>query len=519
MMGPDDPGAPFEPRGARALRACAWTVLAAFAFVPLAFLAARSFSPEAWIDLATPRVARLFVESLGMAAGAAAIATALGSALAFLLETRRVPFRPALRLAALAPLIFPPFLQVAVWRPILVGRAVADDPVRVLATVLVLGFCQAPLVFFFASQGIRSIAGAVLDAARLEPVPERNVALRIILPLAAPAIGAGAAVAFVLSFLDQETPSLLGVISYATEIFTRYSRSPGAAFAASLPVLAVSLAVVAAGERWADRRGFRSTAGENRGAQAPGRRPSPLALLAIAAFAGILVVFPIVRLFFMARSLETFGRALDLYRGDLLEGIPVTLGAAVLATVLAAMALGRRARPSLAAALAAWLPLAVPGTALGRALIETWNRPVLEAVYGTPWILVIAGAARFFPIAYFALAAHLRTVPRELWEAADLEGAPLATRLFRVYLPLALPGLALAATGVILLGSAELGAALLIAPPGHVPVPVAISSELHYNVDLDVPAALCLFQAAAVTASVIFIRAAARLADASKGGP
>jgi iron(III) transport system permease protein len=255
------------------------------------------------------------------------------------------------------------------------------------------------------------------------------------------------------------------------------------------------------------------TAFENPRAPLPAERAEPLALLSIAAFAALVVGLPVARLLWMAGP-RAFGQALDLYGAELLEGVPVTLGSAALATALAALALGRSGRPSTLAAMLAWIPLAVPGTALGAALIETYNRPGLEAVYGSRWILVIAAVARFFPIAYFSLAAHLRTIPGELWEATDLAGLSRARWLARVYLPLAGPGLALAASAVTIFQSGEVAAAVLLAPPGHRPVPVAIASELHYNVNLDVPAALCLFQSAVVLMMIGAIRIPARILTA-----
>src|SRR5206468_10105068 len=95
-------------------------------------------------------------------------------------------------------------------------------------------------------------------------------------------------------------------------------------------------------------------------------------------------------------------------------------------------------------ALLAWAPFAVPGAVLAAGLIRLYDSPVLDRVYGSAGILVIAGAARLFPIAFHALAAHLRAVPRDLWEAAALARLPAARWLRRVYLPLAAPGLGLA---------------------------------------------------------------------------
>ena len=200
----------------------------------------------------------------------------------------------------------------------------------------------------------------------------------------------------------------------------------------------------------------------------------------------------------MAGSVSRFREAWLLESESVLEGIPVGLGAAAAAAGLAALVMVRSGTPSRAAALLTWMPLAVPGAALGTALIEIYDRPGLGGIYGSAWILVIAGAVRFFPLAYHALAAQLRTVPRELWEAAALARPSPLARLLLVDVPLAAPGLALGAIAVLVLASGELAASVLLAPPGNRPLAVVISAQLHYNVDLEVPAALSIIQVASV---------------------
>jgi iron(III) transport system permease protein len=500
-------------------RFAGWAVVAVVVFFPIACLLVESFLVEGRVSLgnyrgvASARVLLLFLKSAAISTGAALISVLLGGTAALLIETRRYPLRPALRLAALAPLLVPPYLQVAAWKPFLPGTFSREEMewARILAVTALLGAAYAPLVFFFASQGIRGISGEVRDAARLA-AGERIAAFRIVLPLAAPAIAAGAALVLALSFLEQEVPLLLLVPAYSTHLFLQVSRGPGAAFAAALPAMLFLLPLVWASDAWARRRGFAVTSGEDPGARAAERRTGPWGLLAVAVLGSLLVVVPLARLLFMAGSASRFREAWLLYGDAVLEGIPVSLGAAAAASGLAALVMVRSGSPSRVAALLAWAPLAVPGAALGTALIETYNRPGLGAVYGSAWILVIAGAVRFFPVAYHALAAHLRTVPRELWEAAALERPAPFSRAILVDLPLAAPGLALAATAVLVLQSGELAASNLLAPPGHRPLPVVISAELHYNVDLEVPAALSVLQVASVLSMAAAIALGARCA-------
>jgi iron(III) transport system permease protein len=139
----------------------------------------------------------------------------------------------------------------------------------------------------------------------------------------------------------------------------------------------------------------------------------------------------------------------------------------------------------------------VPGSLLGFALARLLGRGPLFAVYDSPAVLVVAAVARFFPLAYFALAAHLRSVPRDAWEAAALLGSR-RSRWLGVRLPLAAPGLATGAAAVALLSSAEVSATVLLAVPGSEPLIVRIYNLLHYDPERDLLAALCLIHAASM---------------------
>ena len=60
----------------------------------------------------------------------------------------------------------------------------------------------------------------------------------------------------------------------------------------------------------------------------------------------------------------------------------------------------------------------------------------------TPWVLIILYTGFNLPIAVWMIRSFLLEIPRELIEAARLDGAGLWTEVVRVILPLALPGIA-----------------------------------------------------------------------------
>jgi ABC-type Fe3+ transport system permease subunit len=135
---------------------------------------------------------------------------------------------------------------------------------------------------------------------------------------------------------------------------------------------------------------------------------------------------------------------------------------------------------------------AAPSTVVGVGLIGLWNRPGL-AVYGTQVMVVIAYLARFVPVAALILAASVRQVPVSFEEAAELSGAGWLRVFTRVTLPQIKTGIAAAWVVAFIFAFGELGATILVAPPGESTLPVRIYT-LIANASSSEVAALALMQ-------------------------
>ncbi len=89
--------------------------------------------------------------------------------------------------------------------------------------------------------------------------------------------------------------------------------------------------------------------------------------------------------------------------------------------------------------------------------------------------LILAHVTLNLPIGLFLMYAFLREVPRELEEAAQLDGCGHAGTLFRVVLPVVVPGLAATAILVFIFSWNEFPVALLLTNRATQTVPVAIA--------------------------------------------
>ncbi|MHB1035581.1 MAG: ABC transporter permease [Pirellulales bacterium] len=246
-----------------------------------------------------------------------------------------------------------------------------------------------------------------------------------------------------------------------------------------------------------------------------GRWRVPLALLTAAAVL-LLVGVPLGNLCYKAGVLVTqtdAGRIRSWSLGKCLAmvatspghfarefGWSLTIGAlAATAAVAVAIPLawwgrkgGARALPAL---LIAAFGLAVPGPVVGLGLIWLFNRPespVLTWLYdrsiAAPWAALVL---RGLPPAILVLWHALRTVPQETLDSAALEGAGPWTRLWRIALPQRRPAIAAAWLLAMAVALGELGASILVVPPGVKTLSIQVFDLLHYGVE-DQVAGICL---------------------------
>lgn len=104
---------------------------------------------------------------------------------------------------------------------------------------------------------------------------------------------------------------------------------------------------------------------------------------------------------------------------------------------------------------------------------------------------VWANASRFLPVAAFIVYAHMRRVDPMLLDASRLYQHSRLHGLLRVRIPLAMPALLLAATICMVLPMGELGATVIVSPPGSPTLMMRLYNLLHYGDSKEVTA-LCV---------------------------
>jgi iron(III) transport system permease protein len=137
------------------------------------------------------------------------------------------------------------------------------------------------------------------------------------------------------------------------------------------------------------------------------------------------------------------------------------------------------------------VPLAVPAPLIGIGLITIWNKPFVGIVYGSNLMPVLAALARFTPLAAIVLLAQLRRIDPLLTDAARVFHTRQSKTWIQIHLPMLAPGILAAGFIAFALCAGELGATLIVAPPGQATLTMRIYNYLHYGASETV-AGLCL---------------------------
>jgi iron(III) transport system permease protein len=474
-----------------------------------------------WQSAATQRALLNTLESSLLAT---ALAVLIGTVVAVVLTLTDMRAKAVLTFMAMLPLLVPSQITALAWIELTganslilgpLGLAPAPGATNPLyskwGVVLVMGIESSTLVFLAVRAGLRHVPRDLVEAARLGGAHPLRVIASVIIPLASPAILAGAALAFVTSIGNFGIPAMLGIPGRYTVLTTLiYQRLQGfgprvLGEVAALALILTALAVVGLLLRaFIVRRGGFATEGTS-----PPLRPFQLGygrivlefLLWIAL--ACIAVLPLVAL--LASSLapalgvplgiDTV--TLDNYRFALFEqestlrafinsfmlAVAAAAVSAMIAVPLAYLTILRKNPAARALDLLADAPYAVPGTVLAIAIILVFLPPIPftgVSLYGTLGIILIAYLARFLALALRPTVAGMETVSKSLDEAAQVAGAGVFRRLTAVILPAVAPSAVAGALLIFMTAFNELTVSVLLWSTGNETLGVAVFF-LHYE--------------------------------------
>lgn len=441
--------------------------------------------------------------SVVLALGVGAGTLALGGSLAALVSFYDFPGRRWLDWALVLPMAMPAYVLVFV----LLGQYDASSPLQrglrellgpgfqlpeirsTAGAVTVLTLVLYPYVYVLGRGAFLAQSRDTLEAARTLGLGHAQAIRRVALPLARPALAAGAALAVMEALADFGAVNLLNYRAMTDAIYRVWYGAFDQAAALQLATVLVTLALsLVALERLLRGRARYQQAMVRGEAVVPRRLTGARAAVATALPAllvALVVVAPLAQLVvWSAGALADGAFGAGLVR-DGLNSLVLALIAALLTVVAATVVgYGRRAHPSRTGAVAARLAglgYAVPGTAVAVAVYVplSWlDRRLDDAaesllgvdpgllLTGTALGLVVAYVVRFHALALFAVESRMERIDPALDDAARSLGADRTRVLADVHLPLLWPGMLTAALLVFVEVMKELPATALLRPLG-----------------------------------------------------
>ena len=447
-----------------------------------------------WVALDSRSVPRALWNSIESALLSALLALGMGTFAALILgltDTRR---KGVFTFLLLIPMMIPPHVTAIAWiqalgpsSPLLhaVGLAPEIGSTHPLysreGVILLLGIQHAPLVFLVVLAALRSLPREMSDAARVAGARPWRLLTRVILPLLAPTLIAGYALAVVSALGNFGIPALLGIPARYTTLpvlIWRRLASFGPSVLTNMAVIAALVAVIAVVAVILQML----LASRHRNAligppQPPldirlgGLRPWVEAGLALMILATL--VLPVTALFATA-LVPTYGVPLTLdtvtmanfaeilfrqtvtarafFNSTMIAAASAVVLAGLAALVARFVAAPDRAmrRAGVGMATMGEITYAIPGLVISVAFILAFIKPLPilgVSIYNTLWIILLAYVCAYFSIALKPVSAAFLQLDPALDEAARVAGAGFGRRMTGIALPLVAPA---ASSGAIL---------------------------------------------------------------------
>jgi iron(III) transport system permease protein len=413
-----------------------------------------------------------------IATTSAIVCCLVAAPLGWLVSRTDMPGRQIIRALVTASFVTPPFLGAVAWELLaapnsgllnqlyrfFAGEA-ADalfDIYTLTGLIFVISCYTFPFVFVLVANALDNMPGELEDASAILGGSAWTTARRVTIPLALPALVAGALIAFLQAMTLFGSPAILalpaGFHTMTTKIWSLFQYPPKLelAAAAAVPLLVLTILLLQAQKFLLGRRGY-SVLGGKYGAPRPvelkGWRWAALAFCLIvllnpvflpylallnAAFSpnattlvtpSTLTLHNIVFVFTELSSTQ-----LALKNTVILGAAAATIGT-LLALVIAYVTTRRVIAGARVLGFLATAPVAVPGIVLGVGLFLSYTRPPF-VLYGTLWILLIAFLTINLPSAYQQLQAAFATVHPELEDASRILGATRLQSLRQITAPL-----------------------------------------------------------------------------------
>ena len=450
---------------------------------------------------------RLLANSLTLGLFTALFALAVGIPLAYLLGKTDLPFKTFFKIGFIIPLFFPPYILSIAWSYTLgkqglfqtwfgLGSITSDFLFSLPGAAFVLTNIYYPLVMLICLAAFYGIDRSFEDEALMH-TGERKIISRVLLPLILPFLKAAFLFVFIMVLSEFGVPAFLGTNVYTVEILTQFSAFYDFQSATAHAVILVLVAsvIVVFSRKLINRIStdmMESLGNIDYRIIKLKKWKLPVFILVSLTFF-CFVLLPVAVLIYKSLPLKTYIQAFNLAGSGIFHSLLwAGIGAATL--VLFGFVFGYfRIREG-------WqflnpltlFSFAIPSTVLGIGLISLWNRSApFYFVYNSIFMVLFIYIARFVFITQNVISGAISQIPVSYEEAAFLEGGNRFKIIGKIIIPLIKPALIAAWILGFIFCFGEVGATLLVYPPGSSTLPIKIFT-ITANSPENLAAALCV---------------------------
>jgi iron(III) transport system permease protein len=516
---------------------------------PLLAVLIQSFSESSGLTIdkirevfTTPKITEAVANTLIISVLTVMFASVVGVTLAWLIARSNMPFRRVFDPLNMIPFYLSSVVGALSWQIVAAPRSgllnellkplFSTPPFNIYSVggiALVLGLFYSPYVYLFTLGSLQSMDASLEDSARMSGASKFTTAIRITLPLSAPAILSSCILVFVTAAGIFGVPLVLGVPgsvhTLSTLIYTAINEYPADFAKAAILSSALFLftAVFTVAQIWLLRgRRFTTVTGK-------GYRPRRVdlgrwrwAAVAVNGTYLLFVIGPFIALLLVSfqdawtgafawsrMTLANYNKVIFVdaiaHRGLINSIIISTLGATVAVAIcmLLALVIHRTRLPGRdGIAPLAMVPVTVPGIVLGLGFLIAL---IATPLYGTLWIIMIAYVVHYLPTGLRNGESLVLSVSRELDESARMSGATWWHAMLRIVMPLVAPGMMSMWLLLFVTYIREVSSSMMLFTFGTETISIALIQIMEYE-PYGVSGAFGVLQTVLVLACVAFIR-------------
>ncbi len=445
--------------------------------------------PSGWNNLRSTVLGEYTMNTLVVMTGVGFLSLLLGGGFAILTSLYDFPLRRFFSIALLLPLALPSYIAAYAFSgffeftgPLdLIGRSIGQngwhlDFMHRGGLILVLSLVLYPYVFATSRVALQSRYNSYLESARSLGLSNRKVISKVVLPLLRPALAGGVFLVIMEVLNDYGAMKYFGVPTYTMGIFRAWFAMGDLASAVRLALMLFALvAVLALLEGWYNRKNKVTESHRSRPLQRLKLDGSTAVLatgLSVTLFS-IAFVMPVVYLLWLLTGAD-LGRAASEWATLSANSLKTALIATVVIIGLVVFTQFVRllVKTPLAFAVGKSISLgySLPGAiiAVGILMLSAFtdrSTATLGVVLsGGFTMLIFAYTIRFSGVAYQPLHAESEKRSARMFEAGQSLRMKPWRLLHKIYLPLSLPGIRLAAILVMIDMLKELPLTLILRP-------------------------------------------------------